>query len=511
MTRVAVAASSQIAADAGAEIANAGGNAVDAALAASLVSMCTDTGIMSPAGGAFIAIWPPDADPIVIDGYAEMPGRSAGLDRLGDASWEVVFDYGGETHSRVGFGAVATPGAFAGIAAASEAFGACCFADLLGPVIRWAQQGFPLRGGAAEYLAYTHEAIYSWQPESYGILHHDDGSPLAEGDRVFVPDLADSLRAMAREGVATLYGGSLGQAITAGVQGAGGLLGIEDLRAYRAELRAPIRTRFGPWEIATAPAPSVGGPVLAAMLELLRRCPAEDDPDARVAWLARTQHAVLEHRRRRLDGAGPGLPDAVATLLALSRTGAPDALRAAPETIHTSALDSTGLACSLTASAGYGAGALVPGTGLWLNNSLGEMDLHTRGLSNLAPGMRLASNMAPTVARHDNGTTLAIGSPGASRITTAIAQTLWQHLEFGRHLEAAVAFPRLHVELLPDRRAIAFEPGLNVQPFADLALRPFPAPSMYFGGIQAARRRPDGSLQAVGDARRAGCVAFGGT
>ena len=306
MTRVAVAATSQIAADAGAEIAARGGNAVDAALAASVVSMCTDTGIMSPGGGAFITIWPPDGAPVVVDGYAEMPGRAEGLSRLGEASWEVLFDYGGETHSRVGFGAVATPGAFAGISHAVEQFGALSFADVLAPAIRWAAEGFPLRGGAAEYLAYTHEAIYSWQPESYAILHHADGSPLAEGDTVFVPDLAASLTTLARDGVQTLYGGHLGEVIAAGVQAAGGLLGIQDLRAYDAIPREPIRIRIGPWEIATAPAPSVGGPVLAAMLELLSRSPGEVSAEQATQWLVRTQHAVLDHRGRELDGAGRG-------------------------------------------------------------------------------------------------------------------------------------------------------------------------------------------------------------
>lgn len=511
MTRVAVAATSQIAADAGAEIAARGGNAVDAALAASVVSMCTDTGIMSPGGGAFITIWPPEGAPEVIDGYAAMPGRAEGLSRLGEASWEVVFDYGGETRSRVGFGAVATPGAFAGIAAAVERFGVLSFADVLAPAIRWAAEGFPLRGGAAEYLAYTHKAIYSWQPESHAILHHQDGSPLAEGDTVFVPDLAASLTTLAREGVEALYGGPLGEMIGAGVQAAGGLLGIEDLRAYEAIPRQPIQIQIGPWEIATAPAPSVGGPVLAAMLELLSRGPGGMNAAQATQWLVRAQHAVLDHRARELDGSGADLPRASAELLAASRTGRPEALLIAPETIHTSAVDSDGLACALTASAGYGAGAMVPGTGLWLNNSLGEMDLHTRGLGGLVPGMRLGSNMAPTVARRSDGTVLAIGSPGASRITTAIAQALWQHLSFGRTLDESIAFPRLHVELLPDRRAIAFEPGLSVSPHRDLVLRPFPAPSMYFGGVHAARRAADGRLHAVGDARRAGCIAYGGS
>lgn len=510
MTRVAIAATSQIAADAGAEIAAAGGNAVDACLAASVVSMCTDTGIMSPGGGAFITIWQAGDEPVVVDGYAEMPGRATGLAGLGDASWEVVFDYGGEMRSNVGFGSVATPGAFASIAVAADQYGQLSFGELLAPAIRWVEQGFPLRGGAAEYLSFTHEAIYSWQPESYAILHHPDGTPLSEGDTVFVPDLAASLRQLATEGADALYGGTLGQAIAAGVREAGGLLGIEDLAAYEAVAREPIKIHVSGWDIVTAPAPSVGGPVLGALMELLSRCPNPEDLASATEWLVQSQHAVLDHRSRRLDGAGPDLPEAASALLTASRTGRPDAVMAAPETIHCSAVDKAGLACALTASAGYGAGAFVPGTGLWLNNSLGEMDVHTQGLGGLQPGMRLGSNMAPTVARHEDGTVLAVGSPGASRITTAIAQALWQHLLFDRSLDEAVEFPRLHVELLPDRRAIAFEPGLPVTSIGDLVPRPFPAPSMYFGGVHAARRAADGTLHAVGDARRAGCVAYGG-
>ena len=224
MTRVAIAASPAISAQAGAELADAGGNAVDAVIGAALVSMCTDIGIVSPAGGALIAIWPPNGDPVVIDGCPEMPGRGQDPERFGDGSWEVVFDYGGKARQRVGFGSVATPGAFAAMGAASERFGSLPWSRVLQPVIGWAEQGFPLRGGAAEYLSYTHEAIYSWQPDSYRLLHHSDGSPLAEGDNVFIPDLADSLKQIASDGVDAFYSGELGQRIAAGIQAEGGLL-----------------------------------------------------------------------------------------------------------------------------------------------------------------------------------------------------------------------------------------------------------------------------------------------
>ena len=510
MPEVALAASSKISADAGAALADAGGNAVDAVLGAALVSMCTDIGIVSPGGGALITIWPAGADPVVIEGLPEMPGRGQPRERFGESMWDVVFDYKGETHQAVGFGSVATPGAFAALDEASRRFGKLPWANLVQPAIRWADEGFPLSGGATEYLGYCHEAIYSWLEESYRLFHHDDGSPLVAGDVVVMPELAASLREIADEGTETLYRGALGQRVAAGVQDAGGLLGEPDLAAYRAETRVPITLDFHGWRIATCPPPSVGGPCLAALLHLLGACPQRGVDAEAMRWLAESQQAVFEYRAGTLDGAGEEITAEVDRLLSLARLGEPSQMLSSPSTIHISGVDSDGLACSLTASAGYGSGAIAPGTGILLNNSLGEVDLHPKGLAHVAPGTRLLSNMAPTIARSDDGAVLAIGSPGAGRITTAIAQSLWHHIVFGETLEAAVAHPRLHVEPHAATKNIAYEQGLPVAPVDDFELREFDELSMYFGGVQAARWSPDEALIAVADLRRSGHAAYGG-
>jgi gamma-glutamyltranspeptidase/glutathione hydrolase len=510
MPRVAIAASSKISAEAGAALGDDGGNAVDAVLGAALVSMCTDIGIMSPGGGALVAIWPAEENPVVIDGCPEMPGRGQPAERFGEATWEVAFDYGGPTRQRIGFGAVATPGAFAALDEASRRFGSLPWATVMQPAIRWAESGFPLSGGAAEYLRYTHEAIYSWSEESYRLLHHEDGKPLAAGDTVFIPDLADSLEEIASQGADTLYRGALGRRVAAAVQTAGGLLSETDLAAYRAAVHRPITLEFDRWRIAACPPPSVGGPCLAAMLHLLKACPEHDVNADAVRWLVDAQRAVLSYRAQTLDGAGEEFSEEAQRLLALAQECDPSGMLTAPSTIHISGVDDSGLACSLTASAGYGSGAMAPGTGIWLNNSLGEVDLHPQGLSGVTPGTRLISNMAPTVARSEGGAILAIGSPGASRITTAIAQTLWHHIFFGEDLAAAVAHPRLHVELFADASNVAFERGLPITPVAGFNLREFDQPSMYFGGVQAARWSLTEGLSAVADARRAGQTAYGG-
>ncbi len=506
MTRLLIAAGTKITAKAGATIAEQGGNAVDAAIAAAIVSMCTDIGIMSPGGGAFITIWPKDREPIVIDGYAEMPGRGLVKKQPEPSTHRVTFDYGGETHQRVGYGTIATPGAFAGLALASRQYGRLPWAQLLEPAITWVESGFPLTGGAAQYLQFTHEAIYSWHPDSFRILHHDDGSPLQEGELVQVPHLAETLRAIALDQNA-LYGGELGQHIANGVQVNGGLLGVEDLKTYRAEARSPIRAHIGGWDVATNPPPAVGGACLAGMLLYLDRLGPGADAEDDVRHMISAQRAVLGYRADRLDGAQQELPGEIERLLAMADSVDP-ALLTAPSTSHVSTVDADQLACAITASAGYGSGAMVEGTGFWLNNSLGELDLHTKGLSDLTPGKRLASNMAPTIARRmSDGAVIAIGSPGASRITTAIAQVLTNFSHKNMDLLDAVNHPRLHVELAGTRKNIAFEPGLPVVAMYDMKPRPFTEPSMYFGGVQAVLWSPEDGPVGVADARRGGSIA----
>jgi gamma-glutamyltranspeptidase/glutathione hydrolase len=510
MAIVTIAAGSQIAADAGAKVAWQGGNAVDAALAAALVSMTTDVGVMAPGAGGFLSIWPPGQPPIVIDAYATKPGLGLETLPVMPDIREVSFDYGGRMSNMVGYGSVATPGIFRGLGLASERYGWLPWEQVVGPAIDWAERGFPLTGGAAEYLRYTHEAIFSWHPQSYQALHHPDGSVLEAGEIVHIPHLADSLRMIAEDGVEAFYTGELGQRMAAEIQHHHGLLTADDLAAYKAMERSPLRLRFGDWEVATNPPPAIGGACLAAMLLLLNQSPAHSWDAGSTRQMVAVQKAVLDYRNNYLDGAAD-LPQAVTRLLDLAHRDALHDWLKSPSTIHISAVDTDGLACSISASAGYGSGVMIEDTGLWLNNSLGEIDLHPQGVRDLDAGARLASNMAPTVARRSDGAVMAIGSPGASRITTAIAQVLLNLVQRGMALEAAIDHPRLHVERIDGQLRLAFEAGLPVTQTAGMDLRPFANPSMYFGGVQAALWEPATGLVAAADARRTGAVAQGGS
>ncbi len=158
-------------------------------------------------------------------------------------------------------------------------------------------------------------------------------------------------------------------------------------------------------------------------------------------------------------------------------------------------------------SSGYGAGVMPPGTGIWMNNCLGEIELNRKGLNAGPPGMRLASNMAPTTGRHSDGRVLAIGSPGADRITSALLCTLNNFMCDGQSLEDSIAMPRLHLEINDGDPRIAYERGLDLSGVT-LPLREFAEPSMFFGGVGAALYEPGHDLIAAADPRRSGghCV-----
>ena len=510
MTRVSISAGSALAAETGAGVADAGGNAVDAAVAATVTAMTTEPGIIAPGAGTFVTVWAPGSDPVVIDGYAVMPGIGHANPDSGDFGKRIFMEYGGGMHTLVGAGSVTVPGVWAALGSAIERFGARSWADAMAPATAIAQEGFRFSAVSAAYLSYAHEPIFDADPESWRALHHDDGTRVSEGEVVRIAGLADSLQAIADDGPATWYTGDLARRMVDAVAAGGGRLTSADLEQYRALDREPITVELDGWTVATNPAPAVGGAVMAALLLLIVDAGFSAWSDDHTRVMAEVQRAVLRHRTRHLDGADDAAA-AVETLLGEARKGDYRRLLGSPSTVHVSAVDSNGLACAITTSAGYGSGTMIPGTGLWLNNCLGEIELHPDAGLATQPGERLASNMAPTVARHESGAVLAIGSPGASRITTAIAQVLVNHIRLGMSITDAVAHPRLHVEVFEGDPTIAHEPGIPVEAFADLVVRRFPDLSMYFGGVGLALWDPHAGLFEAADPRRSGAVATGGT
>ena len=506
MAEVALAATGPVSLAAGHEVARAGGNAVDVAVAAALAAMATEPGIVSLAGGAFVTVWADGQDPVVLDGNVEMPGRGLPREAFGRGVAEVFTEYGGGVTMFAGHGSVATPGAAAACAEAVGRWGSASWADVVAPAARACRAGYPMGGAAARYLAYIAEGLFGRDPEAFAVVTGPGGEPLRTGEVSSNGPLADVLDELGRVGPALLTTGEVGRAMVADMAAHDGLVTAADLEAYRVVAREPLRRVVGDWDLAVNPPPSVGGPMLAVMLgELARRGPSFDWSD-----VIAVQEAVLRYRvevhdvARDLDAAGHAL------LASVDRHGLAG-LPTSSSTANVSAVDADGTACAVTVSAGYGAGIVVPGTGMLLNNALGEPELNRLGLHALAPGTRLASNMAPTAGRTADGRVLAVGSPGADRITTALMQVLGQGCLHGADLPAAIEAPRVHVRFDDSGAAVVeheSDPAITAAVEASgLAAHDHGALSMYFGGVGAAHRDGDGRLVAAGDPRREAAVA----
>lgn len=498
--RVAVATSSALAAEAAAAIADGGGNAVDCAIAASLIAMNTEPGVCALAGGAYVTIAAPGSGAITIDGGVAVPGKD--LRRPANAGVSLEMAYGGGVETVVGAASVAVPGALAALDAASKQFGGLPWPALWAPVVRAAEDGFPLPRACHYYLGFSGRPIFARSPDGETALYDRQGELREPGARIRVPHLADSLNEIAEGGADVFYSGRLARALVDHVAAGGGALTRTDLEDYRAIARPALQFPLAEWRIACNPPPAIGGAMLAALLLLAARDldTVRGDPARLAERLAEAQMAALRFRRERLD-LSDDVAAEVARLLRQARSGALLNAGMSSATVHTSAVDSNGLACAITSSAGYGSGEMPAGTGLWLNNCLGELELNRQGLDAGPPGARLPSNMCPGVALKD-GAVLAFGSPGADRITTALQQVLLRHLALGQDLESAVSEPRLHAEIASG--SVSVEDGVDTSRIGR-PLRDYPANSMYFGGVAAARFDGD-ELRVAADPRRAGGV-----
>jgi gamma-glutamyltranspeptidase/glutathione hydrolase len=477
------------------------------AVAAALVAMTTEPGICSLPGGAYLTVQPVDGPAEAIDANVSMPGHGLARDRFGRGVLDITTEYGGGVGITIGHGSVATPGTPAGLALASERHGRVPWRELLVPAIRIAREGFPMGAASTYYLEYVHEDLFGWHEPSWAAIHDGEGALIPTGDRVHVAALADSLEQLADEGAAAFYEGELGARIVDDVLANEGLLTREDLRRYEAVVREPVTVDVDGWRVATNPPPAIGGVALGAMLTLLAGEVGVVWTAADVERVVRVQHAVLGWRVTNLDLAEDRL--AVGReLLSLTRGDGFRAALQSPSTVNIAATDADGQACCITASAGYGSGVMPPGTGLWLNNCLGEQELNRRGLHAWEPGDRLSSNMAPTAARAASGASLAIGSPGADRIATAILQTVLRFAG-GAALADAIAAPRVHVRHAADGSvlSVGHEEDLEVPPL-DLPVTSYHRHAMFFGGVTATVRHPDGRLEAAADPRRGGGTAL---
>jgi len=530
------------ASEAGAGLLRAGGNVVDAAVAAAFALSVVQPQSTGIGGGGFLLIRLADGRAFALDARETAPA----------AATPDLYTRPGvpDDASLVGGLAVATPGLVAGLALAQERFGSRPLAEVMAPAIRLAAEGYPIgayQAGLVEAL--RPRAPLARFPETARI--HFPPGPVDARTRLVQSDLARTLRAIAERGPRAFYAGRVAETIAKAAQEAGGILTAEDLARYRPVLREPLAGRFRGFEVLAFPPPSSGGVTLLETLLVLEgfdlarlgagssaaihriaealklafadRAVHLGDPDfaalpvARLldpAYAARLRARINPPRWRRapwtwgrdevaIDVAGPGLAPVGAG------------------TAHLSVADASGNAVAITGSINtpWGSWVTAPGTGVLLNNEMD--DFATRpgqanafglvalaGANGVEPGKRPLSSMAPLIVLEGGRLRFVAGSNGGPRIITGTLLALLHHLEFGMDVAEAVAYPRFHHQWRPDE--LLLEAGNPADVVEALRARGHAVRVVddLGGGVEAIAFDPEtGRLSAAPDPRRDGAAA----
>ncbi len=472
---------------AGLALLEAGGNAIDAAVATAFALCVSDAHHSGIGGGGFILIRLADGRVVAIDARETAPAA---------ARADMYLQPGvPERASQVGALAVATPGLLKGLAWALEDFGSKSLAEVLEPAIRIAEEGFavgPRHASAANLWRKLGGAELF--PETAAIQLPPGGAPVEPGWRLVQEDLGRTLRLIAAEGPEVFYRGRLARAIADAVRDRGGILTLEDLQGYQAKRREPIRGSYKGYEILSFPPPSSGGIALVEIANILDPF----DLAERGAGSSASLHVIAEAMKLAFADRAAYLGDAdfveVPTAELISKDYAdrlrsrinPALWRRAPwrwhkgevairvegpgepaaggGTTHLSVTDAEGNAVAITQTVNllFGSGITVPGTGIVLNNEMDDFSIQpgrpnafglvdTRGANAIAPGKRPLSSMTPTIVVKDGKPFMVTGSPGGPRIITTTLLTILNVVDYGMDVQEAVSAPRFHHQWMPDR------------------------------------------------------------
>ncbi len=458
----------------GVDILKRGGNAVDAAVAVAYALAVTYPAAGNLGGGGFMTLQLADGRRTFID-FRELAPLAATADMFLDAQGNVRPDASTRGHL-----AVAVPGTVSGLEYMRTRYGTLPRAALIDPAIRLAEKGFVLEQGDVDMLLEGTEDFRK-DPASAAIFLNA-GQPWPVGATLKQRDLARTLRLIRRHGANGFYQGATGKALVAASQGGGGIITQADLDAYATRELPPLECEYRGFRIVSAPPPSSGGVVLCEMLNILEGYPLSEYGFGS----ARALHVEIEAMRQayidrnHLLGDQTFVSNPIEQMLDKayaarirrgidpSRAGVSNKLvpgagfREGRHTTHFSIADGAGNAVAFTYTLNdwFGARVTAAGTGVLLNN---EMDDFTSkaGVPNLyglvqgeankiEPGKRPLSSMAPTIVLRDDKPWMVVGTPGGSRIITAVLHTLINVIDYGMDIQEAVDAPRIHQQWLPE-------------------------------------------------------------
>ncbi|WP_338833989.1 gamma-glutamyltransferase [Bradyrhizobium septentrionale] len=489
-----VVAQEKLAARVGADILRQGGNAVDAAVATGFAMAVTYPRAGNIGGGGFMVIHLAGRNEEVAIDYRETAPQAATRDMFLNAEGKPDPD-----KSRNSALAIGVPGTVAGLALALDKYGSGKFtlAQIVKPAIDLARDGFIVTDDTSDTLSDMYRRMSRW-PNSAKTFSHADGTPLREGDRLIQGDLATTLTAIAEQGPRGFYEGAVAEKLVAGIRNAGGIFSLGDLKSYQPVIRTPIRGSYRGYDVVSMPQPSSGGVVLLEILNILEGFPMSDMKQGSAASL----HVMIEAMKRAYADRArylgdPAFVDAPTQLLtdkayAARQRATIELAHATPwtgvrnakqphegdNTTHYSVVDAGGNAVSNTYTLNfpYGVGLVADGTGVLLNNELDDFTA-APGASNAfglvgfeanlpGPGKRPLSSMAPTIVLKDGKPMLVTGSPGGSRIISAVTQIIVDVIDYKMDIAAAVAAPRMHHQWLPDE--VRIEKGFPDEVLAEL-------------------------------------------
>jgi len=496
-----VASGHSLVCEAAATVLQEGGNAFDAVVAAGFASSAVEPALNSLGGGGLLLGHSvAQGQNLFFDFFVDTPGLGANNAVHEPHFFPVTVQFSGSKQDfNVGLGSVAVPGTLKGLLHIHKRLGFMDLADVLVPAIELART-HRLNKKQAYFLKLLYP-IMSLLPEGTAI-YEPNGKYLQEGDQLVNGDLAAFIEEVAIDKGENFYKGETAKKIGQEMEDKNGLLTRDDLAAYQVQERSPMSVPFRGYDFYTAPAPSMGGALIGLSLSLQSFSGLPDYEFGSGEYLVHTTGLMQEVERIRKSGFSTA-QDLQAFLGSNACEQSTENIRLFSRgTTHISIADKKGNCAAMTCSNGEGAGYFAPGTGVMLNNMMGEDDLHPQGFHSSPPGQRVGSMMSPSLLMKDDDVKLVIGSGGSKRIRTAVSQVLTQLIDFKRSIQDSVNAPRLHW----DGEFVQLEPGFSATEIELLKkqvnVNEWEAQGVYFGGVHAVIPGEEGAA----DARRGGKV-----